>query len=127
MIERHKKLGDGALDKLKNEVQAFAADHTYKETARKFGIHHSTVSGWIKQSSCHMQNKFNAHDTTSPNIQCKEGNRCKQISCFRGGTQSKRNFKATNESISCECFRASINENEGDAKDHTNKVRSNLN
>ena len=51
VIERHKKLGEGALDRLKNEVQAYAVDHTYKETARKFGIHHSTVSGWIKQSN----------------------------------------------------------------------------
>ena len=50
VIERHKKLGGGALDKLKVEVQAYAADHTYKETARQFGVHHSTVSGWIKQS-----------------------------------------------------------------------------
>ena len=44
-------LGDGALIRLKSEVQAYAIDHTYKETARKFGIHHSTVSGWIKKSS----------------------------------------------------------------------------
>ena len=50
VIERHKKLGGGALDKLKVEVQAYAVDHTYKETARRFGVHHSTVSGWIKQS-----------------------------------------------------------------------------
>ena len=25
-------------------------DHTFKETAKKFGIHHSTVSGWVKES-----------------------------------------------------------------------------
>ena len=51
VIARHRKLGEGALNRLKNEVQAYAIDHTYKETARKFGIHHSTVSGWIKKSS----------------------------------------------------------------------------
>jgi hypothetical protein len=25
-------------------------DHTFKETAKRFGIHHSTVSGWVKES-----------------------------------------------------------------------------
>jgi len=33
---------------LKEEVRKYALDHTFKETAKKFGIHHSTVSGWVK-------------------------------------------------------------------------------
>jgi transposase len=31
-------------------VRRFAVDHTFKETAKRFGIHHSTVSGWVKES-----------------------------------------------------------------------------
>ena len=31
-------------------MRKFAVDHTFKETAKKFGIHHSTVSGWVKES-----------------------------------------------------------------------------
>ena len=34
----------------KEEVRKYAVDHTFKETAKKFGIHHSTVSGWVKES-----------------------------------------------------------------------------
>jgi hypothetical protein len=34
--------------RLQEEVRRFAVDHTFKETAKKFGIHHSTVSGWVK-------------------------------------------------------------------------------
>ena len=36
------------LCRLKEEVRKYALDHTFKETAKKFGIHHSTVSGWVK-------------------------------------------------------------------------------
>ena len=60
VIERHKKLGGGALDKLKVEVQAYAVDHTYKETARRFGVHHSTVSGWIKQSDAKRKKQMDS-------------------------------------------------------------------
>ena len=31
-------------------MRKYAVDHTFKETAKKFGIHHSTVSGWVKES-----------------------------------------------------------------------------
>ena len=31
-------------------MRKFAVDHTFKETAKRFGIHHSTVSGWVKES-----------------------------------------------------------------------------
>ena len=37
-----------SLCRLKEEVRKYALDHTFKETAKKFGIHHSTVSGWVK-------------------------------------------------------------------------------
>jgi len=40
--------GEESLCRLKEEVRRFAVDHTFKETAKKFGIHHSTVSGWVK-------------------------------------------------------------------------------
>jgi len=40
--------GEDSLCRLKEEVRRFAVDHTFKETAKKFGIHHSTVSGWVK-------------------------------------------------------------------------------
>ena len=36
--------------RFKEEVRKYAVDHTFKETAKKFGIHHSTVSGWVKES-----------------------------------------------------------------------------
>ena len=36
--------------RFKEEVRKFAVDHTFKETAKRFGIHHSTVSGWVKES-----------------------------------------------------------------------------
>ena len=38
------------IDRFKEEVRKYAVDHTFKETAKKFGIHHSTVSGWVKES-----------------------------------------------------------------------------
>ena len=38
------------LIRFKEEVRKYAVDHTFKETAKKFGIHHSTVSGWVKES-----------------------------------------------------------------------------
>ena len=50
MIARHKKRGEESLNKFKEEVRKFAVDHTFKETAKRFGIHHSTVSGWVKES-----------------------------------------------------------------------------
>ena len=48
VIARHRRLGEESLSKLKEDVRKFALDHTFKETAKKFGIHHSTVSGWVK-------------------------------------------------------------------------------
>ncbi len=48
VIARHRRLGEESLSKLKDEVRKYAVDHTFKETAKKFGIHHSTVSGWVK-------------------------------------------------------------------------------
>ena len=48
VIAQHRRLGEESLCKLKEEVRRFAVDHTFKETAKKFGIHHSTVSGWVK-------------------------------------------------------------------------------
>ena len=50
VIARHKKRGEESLNKFKEEVRKFAVDHTFKETAKRFGIHHSTVSGWVKES-----------------------------------------------------------------------------
>ena len=50
VIARHKKRGEESLNKFKEEVRKFAVDHTFKETAKKYGIHHSTVSGWVKES-----------------------------------------------------------------------------
>ena len=50
VIARHKKKGEESLNKFKEEVRKFAVDHTFKETAKKYGIHHSTVSGWVKES-----------------------------------------------------------------------------
>ena len=48
VIAQHRRLGEESLGRLKEEVRRFAVDHTFKETAKKFGIHHSTVSGWVK-------------------------------------------------------------------------------
>lgn len=48
VIARHRRLGEESLCRLKEEVRRYAVDHTFKETAKKFGIHHSTVSGWVK-------------------------------------------------------------------------------
>jgi transposase-like protein len=48
VIAFHRQLGHKSLSQLKERVRRFASDHTFKETARNFGIHHSTVSGWIK-------------------------------------------------------------------------------
>ena len=50
VIALHKKRGEESLNKFKEEVRKFAVDHTFKETAKRFGIHHSTVSGWVKES-----------------------------------------------------------------------------
>ena len=44
VIAIHKKKGEESLNKFKEEVRKFAVDHTFKETAKRFGIHHSTVS-----------------------------------------------------------------------------------
>ena len=98
VIERHKKLGEGALDKLKNDVQAYAVDHTYKETSRKFGIHHSTVSGWIKQSSA-KQNQFNSCDATT-RIVCKPSNGG-QPNTFLSTTYLQSNTNTTSEAFEC--------------------------
>ncbi len=48
VIAKHRRQGEESLSKLKEEVRKYALDHTFKETAKKFGIHHSTVSGWVK-------------------------------------------------------------------------------
>ena len=48
IFSRHRRLGEESLSRLKEEVRRYALDHTFKETAKKFGIHHSTVSGWVK-------------------------------------------------------------------------------
>ena len=50
VIARHKKRGEESLNRFKEEVRKFAVDHTFKETAKRYGIHHSTVSGWVKES-----------------------------------------------------------------------------
>merc|ERR1719234_2087462 len=50
VIALHKKRGEESLNRFKEEVRKYAVDHTFKETAKKFGIHHSTVSGWVKES-----------------------------------------------------------------------------
>ena len=50
VIAKHKKMGAKSLNLLKEEVKKYASDHTFKETARKYGIHHSTVSGWVKKA-----------------------------------------------------------------------------
>ena len=50
VIARHKKKGEESLNRFKEEVRKFAVDHTFKETAKRYGIHHSTVSGWVKES-----------------------------------------------------------------------------
>ena len=47
-IALHRKLGPKALQQLKEKVHIYANDHTFKETAKRFGVHHSTVSGWVK-------------------------------------------------------------------------------
>ena len=46
----NKKQGEEILNRFKEEVWKYAVDHTFKKTAKKFGIHHSTVSGWVKES-----------------------------------------------------------------------------
>ena len=51
VIARYRRLGKESLQQLKNAVTEFAEVNTYKETARKFGIHHSTVSVWVKESN----------------------------------------------------------------------------
>ena len=48
VIAKHRRLGEESLSRLKEDVRKYALDHTFKETAKKFGIHHSTVSGWVK-------------------------------------------------------------------------------
>ena len=110
VIERHKKLGEGALDKLKNEVQAYAVDHTYKETARKFGIHHSTVSGWIKQSSA-KQNQFNSCEATTIGVHkpSTEG----QPNYFLNACHLQSDTNTTveiREGTNCSCQKSSMSE-----------------
>ena len=128
VIERHKKLGDGALDKLKSEVQAFAADHTYKETARKFGIHHSTVSGWIKQSLSQPLSKVNAY---GKNDFCTS---CKKESCVSfnpssiNASKNKIDLKnkIETDASACKCKKSEIESNVEKNKKIENKVRKNL-
>ena len=110
VIERHKKLGDGALEKLKIEVQAYAVDHTYKETSRKFGIHHSTVSGWIKQSSA-KQNQFNSCEATT-RLVCKPLTGV-QHNSFLNSIHLPSGTNATSETqecINCSCSKSSMSE-----------------
>ena len=47
-IAQHRRLGPKSLQQLKKNVLAHAKEHTFKETSKKFGVHHSTVSGWVK-------------------------------------------------------------------------------
>ena len=119
VIERHKKLGDGALDKLKIDVQAFAANHTYKETARKFGIHHSTVSGWIKQSSSQTSKKPIIHERNTSYIQrnCRHHNQC-----FVTSTKNEADQKFTNEIMKCQCANLASENNEGKNEGTESKV-----
>ncbi len=50
VIAQCRRLGKDSLQQLKVSVSEFAScGHTYKETAKRFGIHHSTVSGWVKE------------------------------------------------------------------------------
>ncbi|XP_059087129.1 uncharacterized protein LOC131883631 [Tigriopus californicus] len=51
VIAHHRSLGPKFLNQLKERVREYARTHTYKETAKKFGVHHSTVSGWVKTAS----------------------------------------------------------------------------
>ena len=48
VIALHRRLGPSSMAQLKEKVTAFAREHTFKETAKAFGIHHSTVSEWVK-------------------------------------------------------------------------------
>ena len=122
VIERHRKLGDGALDKLKIEVQAFASNHTYKDTARKFGIHHSTVSGWIKQSSTQASKKPIIHERNSSNIQ---RNCCYHNQCFIASTTNETDQKTTNEIMKCQCANEASENNKGKNEGTENKVSLN--
>ena len=126
VIERHKKLGDEALNKLKNEVQTFAADHTYKETARKFGIHHSTVSGWIKQSSSKKPEKLNLHEKNHFNNLCRNENCIKRHFGCIAPNENKGNKEHTSETMSCDCKKESHDNNDGKNSGLTNQVNSNL-
>ena len=45
VIARHKKRGEESLNKFKEEVRKFAVDHTFKETAKKFGYEDDYYSG----------------------------------------------------------------------------------
>ncbi len=57
VIALHRRLGERSLCKLKARVRRFAEEHTFKETARAFGVHHSTVSGWVKAATKAGQNQ----------------------------------------------------------------------
>ena len=119
VIERHKKLGDGALDKLKIQVQAFAANHTYKETARKFGIHHSTVSGWIKQSSSQASRQPIFHERSTSYIR---RNCCQYNQSFITSLKDKADQKTTNEIMKCQCAELASENNKGKNEGTQNKV-----
>lgn len=51
VIDIHRKLGKDHLNNLKDKVCRYAEDHSFKTTAKKFGMHHSTVSGWVKAAT----------------------------------------------------------------------------
>ena len=119
VIARHKKLGDGALNKLKNEVQAYAVDHTYKETARKFGIHHSTVSGWIKRSSAKQQQITSCRVNS---VSCRKSDTFPQNSCCSGSHVQMDEEKETIISSKCNCLRLDKGEQVCKHNNYTDKV-----
>ena len=109
VIARYKKLGEGALSKLKNEVRAYAVDHTYKQTARKFGIHHSTVSGWIKRFSTRQQ-QINSRRITA--ISPRKEGISSENSCYGVGHIQMNTAKQNDISITSNCNCSSSNKGE---------------
>ena len=120
VIERHKQLGQGALDKLKKQVHEYAVDHTYKETSRKFGIHHSTVSGWIKQSSA-KQHQLDIQEATKH--QCRNTNDCQQQICGGPIQFGTDNRKSTRMTLNCSCLELDRSKKICEHNSLANKVR----
>jgi hypothetical protein len=65
VIAKHRRLGEESLSRLKDEVRRYAVEHTFKETAKKFGIHHSTVSGWVKARERAVQGNLSLRNKPS--------------------------------------------------------------